>query len=140
MRHVTSLHLILLLRAVGLINTSLLVCGVGLSNESMSVSAPYPQVLGICHVMVSFMFQWFPSTFWSFFSSPEGYLLPKQHQVFTFVPRFAPSSPAPPVMLSALRGSHPHVITGKSLAGNGWIPPMEAELLRKGIMDFRRWE
>lgn len=71
MRHVTSLHLILLLRAVGLINTSLLVCGVGLSNESMSVSAPYPQVLGICHVMVSFMFQWFPSTFWELFFIPR---------------------------------------------------------------------
>lgn len=63
MRHVASLHLILLLRAVGLINMSLPVCGVGLLNESMSVSAPYPQVPGIHHVMVSFMFQGFPNTF-----------------------------------------------------------------------------
>lgn len=61
-RHIISLYLILL-HADGLINTSLPVCGIDLLNESMSVSAPYPQVLGIHHMMMSLIFQWFPNTF-----------------------------------------------------------------------------
>lgn len=81
-----STHPILLLRAGWLINTSLPVCGVGLLNESMSINAPYPQVPGICHVMMSFMFQWFPNAY------QELSLIPR---------RTSPSKATPSVCLRA---------------------------------------